>query len=151
MFSICLEIATMLVNYGQNQEWLDFEAKKLQSIVKEQSLTISKKDALSDKINPRILRYLIFGGLRGRSTGVGKNCCEDRKIKSNSQTCAPFAAVQLMFLTTTDLLFPPSLEGHEISTVQIQQKHLIFSPIIGKPNPIWSIQLLYTKKMEETS
>ncbi|KAJ8443538.1 hypothetical protein Cgig2_017021 [Carnegiea gigantea] len=49
---------------SEDQERLDFEAKKLQSIVKEQSLIISEKGALSDKINPGILRYLIFGGLR---------------------------------------------------------------------------------------
>jgi len=42
-----------------DQERLDFEAKKLQSIVKEQSLIISKKGALSDKISPGILRSLV--------------------------------------------------------------------------------------------
>ncbi|KAJ8443541.1 hypothetical protein Cgig2_017024 [Carnegiea gigantea] len=47
----------------RDQERLDFEAKKLQSIVKEQSLIISEKGALSDKISPGILRYLIFGDL----------------------------------------------------------------------------------------
>ncbi|KAJ8443535.1 hypothetical protein Cgig2_017018 [Carnegiea gigantea] len=43
----------------RDQERLNFEAKKLQSIVKEQSLIISEKGVLSDKISPGILRSLV--------------------------------------------------------------------------------------------
>ncbi|OAY62486.1 hypothetical protein MANES_01G270800v8 [Manihot esculenta] len=42
-----------------NQERLDYEAKKLQSYVKEKSFIISEKGALADKISPGVLRSLI--------------------------------------------------------------------------------------------
>ncbi|CAI8588823.1 unnamed protein product [Vicia faba] len=42
-----------------DQTQLDFEAKKLQSIVKEKSLIISDTGALADKINPGVLRSLV--------------------------------------------------------------------------------------------
>ncbi|XP_022979536.1 uncharacterized protein LOC111479212 [Cucurbita maxima] len=38
---------------------LDFEAKKLQSYVKDQSLLISEKGALADKISPGVLKSLV--------------------------------------------------------------------------------------------
>lgn len=42
-----------------DQSKLDFEAKKLQSYVKEQSLLISEKGALADKISPGVLKALV--------------------------------------------------------------------------------------------
>lgn len=42
-----------------DQTRLDFEAKKLQSYVKEKSLFISEKGALADKISPGVLRSLV--------------------------------------------------------------------------------------------
>ncbi|CAK8539761.1 unnamed protein product [Lathyrus sativus] len=42
-----------------DQTQLDFEAKKLQSIVKEKSLIISDTGALADKINPGVLKSLV--------------------------------------------------------------------------------------------
>ncbi|KAL1360142.1 hypothetical protein AAHE18_04G156800 [Arachis hypogaea] len=42
-----------------NQPRLDFEAKKLQSIVKEKSLLISETGALADKIGPAVVRSLV--------------------------------------------------------------------------------------------
>ncbi|CAI0552246.1 unnamed protein product [Linum tenue] len=42
-----------------DQERLDYEAKKLQSYVKEKSLLISEQGALSDKIGPNVLRSLV--------------------------------------------------------------------------------------------
>ncbi|GAB2232303.1 hypothetical protein Droror1_Dr00011335 [Drosera rotundifolia] len=43
----------------KDQEQLDFEAKKLQSYVKEKTLSISEKGALADSINPSILRSML--------------------------------------------------------------------------------------------
>ncbi|KAG8664004.1 uncharacterized protein LOC110616571 isoform X1 [Manihot esculenta] len=43
----------------RDQERLDYEAKKLQSYVKEKSFIISEKGALADKISPGVLRSLI--------------------------------------------------------------------------------------------
>ncbi|KAF5741021.1 hypothetical protein HS088_TW10G00016 [Tripterygium wilfordii] len=43
----------------KDQERVDFEAKKLQSFVKEKSFLISEKGALSDKIGPGVLRSLV--------------------------------------------------------------------------------------------
>ncbi|CAL1408093.1 unnamed protein product [Linum trigynum] len=42
-----------------DQEGLDYEAKKLQSYVKEKSLLISEQGALSDKIGHNVLRSLV--------------------------------------------------------------------------------------------
>ncbi|KAJ8768143.1 hypothetical protein K2173_021083 [Erythroxylum novogranatense] len=42
-----------------DQERLDYEAKKLQSYVKEKSFLISEKGALADKISPGLLRALV--------------------------------------------------------------------------------------------
>ncbi|XLS55736.1 hypothetical protein HN51_005491 [Arachis hypogaea] len=42
-----------------DQPRLDFEAKKLQSIVKEKSLLISETGALADKIGPGVVRSLV--------------------------------------------------------------------------------------------
>ncbi|KAF2315404.1 hypothetical protein GH714_039125 [Hevea brasiliensis] len=42
-----------------DQERLDYEAKKLQSYVKEKSFFISEKGALADKICPGVLRSLV--------------------------------------------------------------------------------------------
>lgn len=42
-----------------DQSKLDFEAKKLQSYVKDQSLLISEKGALADKISPGVLKALV--------------------------------------------------------------------------------------------
>lgn len=42
-----------------DQTRLDFEAKKLQSSVKEKSFFISEKGALADKISPGVLRSLV--------------------------------------------------------------------------------------------
>ncbi|KAI4354768.1 hypothetical protein L6164_003607 [Bauhinia variegata] len=42
-----------------DQDRLDFEAKKLQSIVKEKSFLISEKGVLADKISPGVLRSLV--------------------------------------------------------------------------------------------
>ncbi|CAN0927499.1 hypothetical protein LINGRAHAP2_LOCUS35941 [Linum grandiflorum] len=42
-----------------DQKRLDYEANKLQSYVKEKSLSISELGALSDKINPGVLRSLV--------------------------------------------------------------------------------------------
>ncbi|CAI0459261.1 unnamed protein product [Linum tenue] len=42
-----------------DQGKLDYEAKKLQSYVKEKSLLISEQGALSDKISPNVLRSLV--------------------------------------------------------------------------------------------
>lgn len=42
-----------------DQTRLDFEAKKLQSYVKEKSFIISEKGALADKISPGVLRSLV--------------------------------------------------------------------------------------------
>ena len=54
-----LSFIQFVVRFVADQERLDFEAKKLQSIVKEKSLIISEKGALSDKISPGILRSLV--------------------------------------------------------------------------------------------
>ncbi|KAJ8633732.1 hypothetical protein MRB53_027068 [Persea americana] len=43
----------------KDQERLDYEAKKLQSYVKEKSYSISEKGALADKISPGVLRSLV--------------------------------------------------------------------------------------------
>lgn len=43
----------------KEQTLLDFEAKKLQSYVKEKSLWISEKGVLADKISPGVLRSLV--------------------------------------------------------------------------------------------
>ena len=40
-------------------ELLDFEAKKLQSYVKDKSLLISERGALGDKISPEVLKSLV--------------------------------------------------------------------------------------------
>ncbi|XP_074309910.1 uncharacterized protein LOC141644312 [Silene latifolia] len=40
----------------KDQERLDSESKKLQSLVKEKTLMISEKGALSDKISPEVIR-----------------------------------------------------------------------------------------------
>ncbi|KAJ8442218.1 hypothetical protein Cgig2_005158 [Carnegiea gigantea] len=50
-----------------HQERLDFEAKKLQSIVKDQSLIILEKGALSDKISRGILRVWAYKKLQTAS------------------------------------------------------------------------------------
>ncbi|KAF3440054.1 hypothetical protein FNV43_RR18332 [Rhamnella rubrinervis] len=42
-----------------DQDRLDFEAKKLQSFVKDKSLLISEKGALSDKISPGLVSSLV--------------------------------------------------------------------------------------------
>ncbi|XP_004133775.1 uncharacterized protein LOC101220956 [Cucumis sativus] len=42
-----------------DQTKLDFEAKKLQSYVKDQSLLISEKGALADKISPGVLKAMV--------------------------------------------------------------------------------------------
>ncbi|PON60860.1 p53 and DNA damage-regulated protein [Parasponia andersonii] len=42
-----------------DQERLDFEAKKLQSDVKDKSLLISERGALADKISPEVLKSLV--------------------------------------------------------------------------------------------
>ena len=42
-----------------DQAQLDFEAKKLQSIVKEKSYLISETGALADKISPGVLKSLV--------------------------------------------------------------------------------------------
>uniref|UniRef100_A0A2P2QLR7 Uncharacterized protein n=1 Tax=Rhizophora mucronata TaxID=61149 RepID=A0A2P2QLR7_RHIMU len=42
-----------------DQERLDYEAKKLQSYMKEKSFLISEKGALADKISPGVLRSLV--------------------------------------------------------------------------------------------
>ncbi|XP_058733265.1 uncharacterized protein LOC131604864 [Vicia villosa] len=42
-----------------DQAELDFEAKKLQSIVKEKTLIISETGALADKISPGVLKSLV--------------------------------------------------------------------------------------------
>ncbi|GAV61663.1 hypothetical protein CFOL_v3_05190 [Cephalotus follicularis] len=42
-----------------DQARLDYDAKKLQSYVKEKSLVISEKGALADKISPGVLRSLV--------------------------------------------------------------------------------------------
>ncbi|KAA0048834.1 hypothetical protein IC582_012118 [Cucumis melo] len=42
-----------------DQSKLDFEAKKLQSYVKDQSLLISEKGALADKISPGVLKAMV--------------------------------------------------------------------------------------------
>ncbi|KAK1320769.1 hypothetical protein QJS10_CPA03g01491 [Acorus calamus] len=42
-----------------DQEHFDFEAKKLQSYVKEKSFLISERGALADKINPSVLKSLM--------------------------------------------------------------------------------------------
>ena len=42
-----------------DQARLDFDSKKLQSFVKEQSLILSEKGALSDKIGPGVLKSLV--------------------------------------------------------------------------------------------
>ncbi|CAN6477909.1 unnamed protein product [Victoria cruziana] len=42
-----------------DKEKLDYESKKLQSLVKEKSLRISDSGALSDKIGPGVLRSLV--------------------------------------------------------------------------------------------
>ncbi|KAI3418493.1 p53 and DNA damage-regulated protein 1 [Psidium guajava] len=43
----------------EEQSQLDFEAKRLQSYVKEKSIVISDKGALADKISPGVLRSLV--------------------------------------------------------------------------------------------
>ncbi|KAK1267788.1 hypothetical protein QJS04_geneDACA006219 [Acorus gramineus] len=43
----------------KDQEHFDFEAKKLQSYVKEKSFLISERGALADKINPSVLKSLV--------------------------------------------------------------------------------------------
>ncbi|XP_047975984.1 uncharacterized protein LOC125218373 [Salvia hispanica] len=43
----------------EDQARLDFDSKKLQSFVKEQSLILSEKGALSDKIGPGVLKSLV--------------------------------------------------------------------------------------------
>ncbi|KAK1258661.1 hypothetical protein QJS04_geneDACA019262 [Acorus gramineus] len=43
-----------------DQEHFDFEAKKLQSYVKEKSFLISERGALADKINLIVLKSLII-------------------------------------------------------------------------------------------
>eukprot|EP01018_Ginkgo_biloba_P013415 Gb_26292 [translate_table: standard] len=43
----------------KDQEQLDFNVKKLQSYVKEKTLSLSEKGGLSDKISPNILRSLV--------------------------------------------------------------------------------------------
>ncbi|XP_057980682.1 uncharacterized protein LOC131166291 [Malania oleifera] len=43
----------------KDQAQLDYKAKKLQSYVKEKSLLISEKGALTDRINPGLLRSLV--------------------------------------------------------------------------------------------
>lgn len=43
----------------KDQERLDFESKKLQSLVKEKSFLISEKGALADRINPGVVRSLV--------------------------------------------------------------------------------------------
>ncbi|XP_002511635.2 uncharacterized protein LOC8265830 isoform X1 [Ricinus communis] len=42
-----------------DQERVDYEAKKLQSYIKEKSFLISEKGALADKISPGVLRSLV--------------------------------------------------------------------------------------------
>ncbi|KAL3516924.1 hypothetical protein ACH5RR_023826 [Cinchona calisaya] len=44
---------------GGDQAGLDFEAKKLQSYIKEKSFWISEKGVLADKISPGVLRSLV--------------------------------------------------------------------------------------------
>ncbi|CAH9124895.1 unnamed protein product [Cuscuta epithymum] len=43
----------------QDQNKLDYEAKKLQSYVKEKSFSLSEKGVLADKISPGVLRSLV--------------------------------------------------------------------------------------------
>ena len=42
-----------------DQERLDYDAKKLQSYLKEKSFLISEKGVLADKISPGIIRSLV--------------------------------------------------------------------------------------------
>lgn len=47
------------LSWKADQTRLDYEAKKLQSDVKEKSFILSEKGALSDKISPGVLRSLV--------------------------------------------------------------------------------------------
>lgn len=42
-----------------DQERLDFEAKNLQTYVKDKSLLISERGALADKISPAVLKSMV--------------------------------------------------------------------------------------------
>lgn len=42
-----------------DQEQLDYDVKKLQSFVKEKTLSLSDKGALSDRISPQLLRAMV--------------------------------------------------------------------------------------------
>lgn len=67
--SICFFVSKLIsieiwlvYSYGcviTDQAQLDFEAKKLQSIVKEKTLIISDTGALADKISPGVLKSLV--------------------------------------------------------------------------------------------
>lgn len=58
-FALVLLIDWLLSLLIPEQARLDFDSKKLQSFVKEQSLILSEKGALSDKIGPGVLKSLV--------------------------------------------------------------------------------------------
>lgn len=59
MFYIGLLTDGFLTLQIADQARLDFDSKKLQSNLKEISLSVSEKGALSDKISPGVLRSLV--------------------------------------------------------------------------------------------
>lgn len=48
-----------LFSIDADQERLDFEAKNLQTYVKDKSLLLSERGALADKIAPNVLKSLV--------------------------------------------------------------------------------------------
>lgn len=47
------------VNLEKDQEWLDLNVKKLQSFVKDKTLSLSEKGGLSGTISPQVLRSMV--------------------------------------------------------------------------------------------
>jgi len=48
-----------LLSYDAYQEELDLNVKKLQSYVKDKTLSLSEKGGLSDTISPQVLRAMV--------------------------------------------------------------------------------------------
>lgn len=57
--SVNYDLFLALSAMNADQDRLDFEAKKLQSSVKDKSLLISERGALADRIAPGLLKSLV--------------------------------------------------------------------------------------------
>lgn len=59
MYISCEIVIYLSVQYNAEQTLLDFQAKTLQSYVKEKSFWISEEGVLADRITPGVLRSLV--------------------------------------------------------------------------------------------